>query len=90
MSKLTVQEYHRKSSNRKTPYDGDLLSWVMFNRKAENIWARGGWLKFIGEDLTEDGKLFCAFKDDKTHIYRVENDVVFNYQKDKKPVTKFI
>ena len=90
MSKLTVQEYHRKCSNRKTPYEGELMSWIMFNRKAENIWARGGWLKFIGEDETKTGELYVAFKDDKTHIYRVSNDVVFEFQKTKKLVVKKI
>lgn len=93
---LTVQDVfrsHMKTNepNSPIPYDKPLLVWNQFNRIAEEVWARGGQMCFIGADRTKDKKtMFCAFEDDEGKIYCVENDVVFRFQKDKKPIVRLI
>lgn len=88
MAKLTVKEYFLQNLKQDV-YKGILLNWNQFNRKAENVWNRGGYMRYIGADMNENGVMFCAFKDDKSHIYCVENDVVFTYQKDFRPVVRY-
>jgi hypothetical protein len=74
---------------------GKPFSWTQLNRKAEELWKDKNKLEYVGAVQGVNKKMYCVFQEmirnsNNTfkvgEIYKVENDVVFDYQKTKKPV----
>lgn len=75
---------------------GKAYSWAQINRLAESLWDDRNKLEFIGVIRgKQNGKMYCVFQElirnsNNTFkpgaIYKVENDVVFEFQKNKQPV----
>ena len=89
--KKTVQQNFReqlKIQGRECPWNLPLMSWNEFNRKVETIWENGGETRFIGADQDKNGRMMACFQDTDGNIYCVDNDVVFQFQKDGKPIEK--
>ena len=71
-------------------YTGSMINWYQFNRIVEDAWQNKDKIEFVGEDIAENGTMFCAFQEllhNKNNSYRrgkiyfVDNDVVLDVQK---------
>lgn len=81
---------------KKANFNGKSLSWAQLNRKAEELWDNKNKLEYVGAIRGEiNKKMYCVFQEllrnsnntfKAGELYKVENDVVFEYQKTKKPV----
>ncbi len=95
--KLTVQEHADKIIGDSTP---KACSWYEINRISEDLWDKGNKLEYVGETIDEangKNKMVCIFQENirnsnntyrKGKLFMVDNDVVFKYQKTKKPVVR--
>lgn len=92
--KETISEHARRYLGGEV-YDGPLLSWNEFNRIAERLWSIEGKLEFVGIDMDRDNTMFCVFqviykKNKKGRLYCVNNDIIFDFQKNDKVITQMI
>ena len=85
----SVQEHYRRINDDRVN-SAEFISWQEFNRAAEQAWEQGMEMRYVGADRNRNGRMFVAFADDKGRIYRIENDVVFTYQRDRRPVVRAV
>lgn len=87
--RITVAENIKRLIGNNT-YIGALINWYQLNRIAEDAWQNKDKLEFVGEDIAENGTMFCAFQEllhnannsyRRGKIYFVDNDVVLDIQK---------
>ncbi len=77
-------------------YKGLKYSWLQMNRKTKEIVEKGGKIEYLGEKQDASGQLYCSFRELKKepgkhsfkegNMFFVNNDVVFDFQIDPKPV----
>ena len=81
---------------KKAKFSGKSLSWTQLNRKAEELWQSRNKLEYVGAVKGDSNKkMYCVFQElirntnntfKAGELFKVENDVVIEYQKTKKPV----
>ena len=54
----------------------------------KKVWEEGDMVSYVGADKNANGKMCVVFMDNAGKVYHVENDVVFTYQKNGKPISK--
>ena len=77
-------------------YTGFKLSWLQFNAKTKEVQENGGVMEYIGSAPDPQGQIYCSFMELKKepggcefqegNRYFVNNDVVFDFQVNRKPV----
>ena len=75
---------------------GFKLSWLQFNEKTREVRENGGIMEYTGAEADQKGQIYCAFREllkssgDEGFMegsrYFVNNDVVFDFQVNRKPV----
>ncbi len=84
-----------------TKYSGTILSWAQFNKVTLEAQQNGNIIEYLGADMDPKGEIYCAFRElivdggfgpnklySEGGLYFVNNDVVFDFQKTKKPIKR--